>query len=91
MIQKYKFCNNEDFVYFDDEKTVKELLCYAFDSFGYYEPFGMEIVTLFQKAAKKRLSEISIGYALHILCRMFITMRKADGDTTWQNLEIIPR
>lgn len=48
MIQKYNFCNNEDFVYFDDERTVKELLRNALDTFGYYEPFGLETVTLFQ-------------------------------------------
>ena len=33
---------------FDDSKTVKELVQYAFDQFDYYEPAGMEIVTLFQ-------------------------------------------
>lgn len=48
MIQKYNFCNDDEFIFFDDEKTVKELLRHAFDSFGYYEPFGMESVTLFQ-------------------------------------------
>ena len=33
---------------FDDQNSVKELLEEAFQSFGYYEPFGMEYVTVFQ-------------------------------------------
>lgn len=33
---------------FDDSRTVKELLQYAFNELGYYEPAGMKIVTLFQ-------------------------------------------
>lgn len=35
-------------VEFDDAKTVRELIAYAFDRFGFYEPLGMETVTLFQ-------------------------------------------
>ena len=37
---------------FDNTKSVKELIQYAFDVFGYEEPAGMEIVTLFQPGAR---------------------------------------
>lgn len=47
MIQKYTFCDGST-LEFDDSKSVKELIEYAFDTFGYYEPMGMDIVTLFQ-------------------------------------------
>lgn len=47
MIRKYKF-PGEGSLEFDDNKTVSELLEYAFDKFGYYEPFGMDTVTLYQ-------------------------------------------
>lgn len=33
---------------FDDSKTVRELIAYVFDRFDYYEPAGMDIVTVFQ-------------------------------------------
>lgn len=46
MIKTYKFC--EGTIEFDDAKSVRELIHYAFDQFDYYEPFGMDIVTLFQ-------------------------------------------
>ena len=47
MIQKYTF-HDGGTLEFDDSKSVKELIEYAFDRFGYYEPMGMDIVTLFQ-------------------------------------------
>lgn len=47
MLQKYTFFDGGT-VEFDDARTVKELLAYAFYRFGYYEPFGMDVVTLFQ-------------------------------------------
>ena len=47
MIQKYTFCDGGS-LEFDDSKSVKELIEYAFDTFNYYEPMGMDIVTLFQ-------------------------------------------
>lgn len=47
MMQKYNFFGEEP-IEFDDEKSVKDLIQYAFDQFDYYEPAGMEIVTLFQ-------------------------------------------
>ena len=47
MIQKYTF-HDGGTLEFDDSKSVKELIAYAFDTFGYYEPMGMDIVTLFQ-------------------------------------------
>ncbi|MBR5095459.1 MAG: hypothetical protein IK095_10205 [Oscillospiraceae bacterium] len=47
MIRKYTFFDGGT-LSFDDEKSVAELIRYAFDCFGYYEPAGMEIVTLFQ-------------------------------------------
>ena len=48
MIQKYKFEGENDFIEFDDSKSVKELINYAFDKFDYFEPAGIELVTLFQ-------------------------------------------
>lgn len=47
MIRKYRFDSEEPFE-FDDSKTVKELVEYAFEKFDYYEPFGMNTVTVFQ-------------------------------------------
>lgn len=47
MIKTYKFFG-ENPLEFEDTKTVKELLEYAFEEFGYYEPFGMDKVTVFQ-------------------------------------------
>lgn len=35
-------------VEFDDSKSVRELIQYAFSKFDYYEPLGMDIVTVFQ-------------------------------------------
>lgn len=48
MIKKYTFRNDHIEFDFDDSKTVRELIEYAFDRFDYYEPAGMEIVTVFQ-------------------------------------------
>lgn len=50
MIKKYSFCqsgNGED-LYFDDSRTVKELIEYAAEKYDYYIPPGIEIATLFQ-------------------------------------------
>ena len=47
MIQKYTFCEGGS-LEFDDSMSVKELIEYAFHKFGYYEPMGIDIVTLFQ-------------------------------------------
>ena len=47
MIRTYIFFGEEP-LEFDDNKTVSELLEYAFDKFGYYEPFGMDTVTVYQ-------------------------------------------
>ena len=44
MIQKYKFEGENDFIEFDDSKSVKELINYAFDKFDYFEPAGIEIL-----------------------------------------------
>lgn len=46
MIQQYVF--PEGTIAFDDVKPVKELIAYAFEQFGYEEPLGMDIVTVFQ-------------------------------------------
>ena len=46
MIQKYNVNNFE--LLFDDQKCIKDLIQTVFDSCGYYEPLGMEIVTIFQ-------------------------------------------
>ena len=48
MIQTYKFFGENSPLEFDDSKTVKELLQYAFEQFDYYEPFGIDSVTVFQ-------------------------------------------
>lgn len=48
MIQTYKFFEENSPLEFDDSKTVKELLQYAFEQFDYYEPFGIDSVTVFQ-------------------------------------------
>lgn len=47
MIQKYTFFDGGS-IEFEDTKSVKALIAYAFEEFGFYEPLGMEIVTLFQ-------------------------------------------
>lgn len=48
MIQTYKFSGENSSLEFDDSKTVKELIQYAFEQFDYYEPFGMDTVTIYQ-------------------------------------------
>ena len=48
MIQIYKFFGENSSLEFDDSKTVKELIQYAFEQFDYYEPFGMDTVTIYQ-------------------------------------------
>lgn len=47
MIQSYKFFGESSFE-FEDSKSVKELILYAFELFGYHEPFGMNTVTIYQ-------------------------------------------
>lgn len=47
MKQEYTFCTGST-LEFDDSKSVKELIEYALDIFGYYEPMGMDILTIFQ-------------------------------------------
>lgn len=47
MKQEYSFFGGGT-LEFDDTKSVRELIECAFDTFGYEEPMGMEIVTLFQ-------------------------------------------
>ncbi|MCD8145094.1 MAG: hypothetical protein LUD79_07140 [Oscillospiraceae bacterium] len=47
MKQWYSFAG-ETPIEFDDEKSIRELIAYAFNKFGYYEPLGMDIVTVFQ-------------------------------------------
>ena len=47
MIKNYTFFDGGT-ISFDDEKKVKELIRYAFDEFDYYEPIGIEYVTIFQ-------------------------------------------
>lgn len=95
MIQKYKFEGENDFIEFDDSKSVKELINYAFDKFDYFEPAGIEIVTLFQchhpiavqdglllipvKNARKK-SLIEKDCVLHIICQMCFILLKVVGD-----------
>ena len=44
---KYTFLGDGS-IFFDEEKNVAELIAYAFDEFGYYEPIGIDRVTVFQ-------------------------------------------
>ena len=49
MIRRYTFlADGQKTLEFDDSKTIKELIEYAFNVFEYYEPAGMGLVTLFQ-------------------------------------------
>lgn len=52
MIREYRFFDGGT-IRFDDKRTVGELLRAAFDEFGFTEPFGMDIVTLYQPAFAK--------------------------------------
>lgn len=45
--QKYLFLNEKP-IEFDSSRTIKELMEYAFEQFDYYEPFGIEAVTVYQ-------------------------------------------
>lgn len=47
MMKEFHFIGEEP-VQFDDSKCVRELIEYAFNRFDYYEPFGMDSVTVFQ-------------------------------------------
>ena len=47
----FKFSGEKPIVY-DDIKSVKELIQYSFHQFNYYEPAGMEIVTVFQPQSR---------------------------------------
>lgn len=47
MLQKYTFFDGGE-IEFENTRTVKELIEYAFEAFDYYEPLGMDKVTLFQ-------------------------------------------
>jgi len=45
--QTYKFFDGGT-IKFDDQRSVKDLIAYAFQSFDYCEPMGMDVVTIFQ-------------------------------------------
>lgn len=47
MVKKYSFFDGGE-LEFDDTKSVRELIECAFETFGYYEPLGINMVTLFQ-------------------------------------------
>ena len=51
MNRTFNFCGEKP-IFFDDAKTVRELIQHAFNEFGYYEPAGMEVVTLFQPQSR---------------------------------------
>ena len=51
MNRAFKF-DGEEALFFDDTKSVKELIRYAFNEFDYYEPAGMDVVTLFQPQSR---------------------------------------
>lgn len=52
MIREYTFHPNET-IRFEDSNSVKELVQTSFDKFGYYEPYGIDIVTIFQSCHSK--------------------------------------
>lgn len=56
MIKTYTFICENASIEFDDSKTVRELIDYAFDQLEYYEPAGMQLVTLFQCHHSKSLN-----------------------------------
>jgi hypothetical protein len=47
MIKEYYF-SGDGTILFDDQKSVRELIANAFQTFGYYEPMGFGTVTVFQ-------------------------------------------
>lgn len=47
MMKEYYF-SGDGTILFDDQKSVKALLSEAFSTFGYYEPMGFDVVTVFQ-------------------------------------------
>lgn len=47
MKQLYTFSGKAS-IEFDDTRSVRELINYAFSKYDYYEPLGMDIVTIFQ-------------------------------------------
>ena len=57
-MNRKQFCETYHFLgehslEFEDSKTVKELIEYAFENFDYYEPFGMDYVTVFQMSSSR--------------------------------------
>lgn len=56
MLQHYRIFSEGDMfveLNFDDNKTVRELIDYLFEEMDYYEPFGMDIVTLFESGCSR--------------------------------------
>lgn len=47
MLREFSFFNEEE-ITFDDSGSVRELVEYAFEVYDYYEPLGMDVVTVFQ-------------------------------------------
>ena len=99
MIKTYKFFG-ESPLEFEDSKTVKELVEYAFDKFNYYEPFGMDTVTIFQchhpksnkgwftTDTKKNVPlkfVTMMNFVLLTIFRVFFIMRKVDGGIIWRH------
>lgn len=51
MVRTYTFFDRDavgESVEFDDSGTVRKLVGHAFEELGYYEPFGMDTVTVYQ-------------------------------------------
>lgn len=57
MLRTYEFCAEKP-IQFDDERTVGELIQYAFDEFDYYEPFGMDIVTCVPELSSRHFHRV---------------------------------
>lgn len=76
MIKTYDF-GGDGSLEFEDSKTVKELIQFAFDQFGYYEPFGMNSITIYQpdsahftldtlKRCDEEIKDTLLCFAYHI-------------------------
>ncbi len=60
MLRLYKFFDMQP-VIFDDRKSVRELLNYVFEKSDYYEPAGMDIVTVYDASKYHVIDDTTIA------------------------------
>ena len=87
MIQTYHFFG-EHSLEFEDSKTVKELIEYAFEKFDSNVIIPIVIMDGLQSTRKEDAlmkSSIEMNFVLVIIFRGFYIMRKADGVIIWRN------